>query len=51
MGSIGAIAAGAGLVAVRDHFAQVNAVGGELDIEDTPGGGATMVITLPLAAP
>jgi two-component system sensor histidine kinase KdpD len=39
--------AGVGLgLAVAKGF--VNAVGGELVIEDTPGGGATMVITIPI---
>jgi two-component system sensor histidine kinase KdpD len=41
--------AGVGLgLAVAKGF--VNAVGGELVIEDTPGGGATMVVTLPVAS-
>ncbi|HEV3226939.1 MAG TPA: ATP-binding protein, partial [Acidimicrobiales bacterium] len=41
--------AGVGLgLAVAKGF--VNAVGGELDIEDTPGGGCTMVVTLPVVA-
>jgi two-component system sensor histidine kinase KdpD len=39
--------AGVGLgLAVAKGF--VNAVGGELVIEDTPGGGTTMVITIPI---
>jgi two-component system sensor histidine kinase KdpD len=41
---------GVGLgLAVAKGF--INAVGGELTIEDTPGGGCTMVITLPVTAP
>jgi two-component system sensor histidine kinase KdpD len=36
---------GLGLAVARGF---VNAVGGELVIEDTPGGGCTMVITLPI---
>ena len=40
---------GVGLgLAVAKGF--VNAVGGELTIEDTPGGGCTMVVTLPITA-
>ena len=39
--------AGVGLgLAVAKGF--VNAVGGDLVIEDTPGGGCTMVITIPI---
>jgi two-component system sensor histidine kinase KdpD len=42
--------AGVGLgLAVAKGF--VNAVGGDLVIEDTPGGGCTMVITVPIDAP
>jgi two-component system sensor histidine kinase KdpD len=38
--------AGVGLgLAVADGF--VRAVGGELYIDDTPGGGTTMVVTVP----
>jgi two-component system sensor histidine kinase KdpD len=38
---------GVGLgLAVAHGF--VEAIGGELTVEDTPGGGTTMVITLPL---
>jgi two-component system sensor histidine kinase KdpD len=41
--------AGVGLgLAVADGF--VRAVGGELRIEDTPGGGTTMVVTMPVAS-
>jgi two-component system sensor histidine kinase KdpD len=41
--------AGVGLgLAVANGF--VNAVGGDLVIEDTPGGGCTMVITIPIEA-
>jgi two-component system, OmpR family, sensor histidine kinase KdpD len=41
---------GVGLgLAVAKGF--VEALGGELSVEDTPGGGTTMVVTLPLAAP
>ncbi|MBV8160554.1 MAG: hypothetical protein JO265_06490, partial [Acidimicrobiia bacterium] len=42
--------AGVGLgLAVAKGF--VEAVGGELSVEDTPGGGTTMVATLPVARP
>jgi two-component system sensor histidine kinase KdpD len=41
--------AGVGLgLAVARGF--VEAVGAELTVEDTPGGGTTMVVTVPLAA-
>jgi two-component system sensor histidine kinase KdpD len=41
--------AGMGLgLAIARGF--VDAIGGELTIEDTPGGGVTMVIALPVAA-
>ena len=41
---------GVGLgLAVAHGF--INAVGGELVVEDTPGGGCTMVVTLPVAEP
>jgi len=41
---------GVGLgLAVAKGF--VEAVGGELSVEDTPGGGTTMVVTLPIARP
>jgi two-component system sensor histidine kinase KdpD len=40
--------AGVGLgLAVSRGF--IEAVGGELDLEDTPGGGCTMVVRLPVA--
>ena len=39
---------GLGLAVARGF---VNAVGGELVIEDTPGGGCTMVVTIPIEAP
>jgi two-component system sensor histidine kinase KdpD len=38
---------GLGLAVARGF---VDAIGGELTVEDTPGGGATMVISLPIAA-
>jgi len=42
--------AGVGLgLAVAKGF--IEAMGGELGVEDTPGGGCTMVVTLPEAAP
>jgi two-component system sensor histidine kinase KdpD len=44
-----AFAAGTGLgLAVARGF--VEALGGDLDVEDTPGGGCTMVIRLPVMA-
>jgi two-component system sensor histidine kinase KdpD len=39
---------GLGLAIARGF---IDAIGGELTIEDTPGGGVTMVISLPTAAP
>jgi two-component system sensor histidine kinase KdpD len=39
---------GLGLAVARGF---VEAVGGELDLEDTPGGGCTMVVRLPAVAP
>ena len=39
---------GLGLAVARGF---VEAMGGELTVEDTPGGGMTMVIRMPLAAP
>ena len=39
---------GLGLAVARGF---VEAVGGQLDVEDTPGGGATMVVRLPAATP
>jgi two-component system sensor histidine kinase KdpD len=46
----GADGSGVGLgLAIARGF--VEAMGGELTIEDTPGGGATMVVSLPAAAP
>ena len=39
---------GLGLAVARGF---VEAVGGELSVEDTPGGGVTMVIGLPIATP
>jgi two-component system sensor histidine kinase KdpD len=39
---------GLGLAVARGF---VEAVGGDLDIEDTPGGGTTMVIRLPVTVP
>ena len=40
------VGVGLGLAVARGF---VNAVGGELVVEDTPGGGCTMVVTLPVA--
>jgi two-component system sensor histidine kinase KdpD len=42
------VGVGLGLSVARGF---VEAVGGELDIEDTPGGGCTMVIRMPVADP
>jgi two-component system sensor histidine kinase KdpD len=42
------VGVGLGLSVARGF---VEAVGGELDIEDTPGGGCTMVIRIPVADP
>ena len=39
---------GLGLAVARGF---VEAVGGELDVEDTPGGGCTMVVRIPESAP
>ena len=42
------VGVGLGLAVARGF---VEAVGGELDLEDTPGGGCTMVVRLPAEAP
>jgi two-component system sensor histidine kinase KdpD len=39
---------GLGLAVARGF---VEAMGGEIEVEDTPGGGLTMVIGMPVAAP
>jgi two-component system sensor histidine kinase KdpD len=43
----GSVGVGLGLAVARGF---VEAVGGDLDIEDTPGGGLTMVVRLPVGA-